>query len=29
MTKLRHVKIAAFRGARFELPFDFGMNNKS
>ena len=29
MTKLRHVKIAAFRGARFELPLDFGKNNKS
>ena len=29
MTKLRLVKIAAFRGARFELPLDFGKNNKS
>lgn len=29
MTKLRHIKAEAFRGARFELPIDFGKDHKS
>ena len=29
MTKLRHLQLSAFRGARFPLPLDFGSKTKS
>jgi recombinational DNA repair ATPase RecF len=29
MTKLRHIQVSAFRGARFPLPLDFGKKGKS
>ncbi|OXT02749.1 hypothetical protein B7H23_07715 [Notoacmeibacter marinus] len=29
MTKLRHLKASAFRGARFDLPLDFSKENRS
>ncbi|MCY6380234.1 AAA family ATPase [Hoeflea prorocentri] len=29
MTKLRHLQVSAFRGARFPLPLDFGSKTKS
>lgn len=29
MTKLRHLQVSAFRGARFSLPLDFGNKNNS